>query len=57
MPPRLAEADVPVRQITTGTVCHLEAEMVEQALGDWRLDESGFSVRGKRGEPRLPGDL
>ncbi|MBW3596698.1 MAG: hydrogenase nickel incorporation protein HypB [Planctomycetes bacterium] len=39
---RLAQANVPVRQITTGTVCHLEAEMVEQALDDWRLDELDF---------------
>jgi hydrogenase nickel incorporation protein HypB len=36
---RLARAGVPVRQIVTGTVCHLEAEMVRDALGDWRLDE------------------
>lgn len=39
---RLAQTGVPVRQITTGTVCHLEAEMVEQALGDWSLDELDF---------------
>ncbi|HEX4129207.1 MAG TPA: hydrogenase nickel incorporation protein HypB [Pirellulales bacterium] len=36
---RLARSGAPVRQITTGTVCHLEAEMVRAALGDWRLDE------------------
>jgi hydrogenase nickel incorporation protein HypB len=35
---RLAESGAPVRQIVTGTVCHLEADMVERALGDWRLD-------------------
>jgi hydrogenase nickel incorporation protein HypB len=29
---RLARAGVPVRQITTGTTCHLEAAMVQQAL-------------------------
>lgn len=29
---RLARAEVPVRQISTGTMCHLEAAMVEQAL-------------------------
>jgi len=34
---RLARAGVPVRQITTGTLCHLEAEMVAGALGDWDL--------------------
>lgn len=36
---RLARAGVPVRQITTGTVCHLEAQMVERALEDWNLQE------------------
>jgi hydrogenase nickel incorporation protein HypB len=34
---RLARSGAPVRQITTGTVCHLEAAMVESALGDWNL--------------------
>ena len=34
---RLARSQAPVKQITTGTVCHLDAEMVERALGDWRL--------------------
>jgi hydrogenase nickel incorporation protein HypB len=32
---RLARSGVPVRQITTGTVCHLEAEMVRTALDGW----------------------
>lgn len=39
---RLARAEVPVRQIATGTVCHLEAEMVQQALDDWELAELDF---------------
>ncbi|CAN5522328.1 hydrogenase nickel incorporation protein HypB [soil metagenome] len=39
---RLAQSGAPVRQIVTGTVCHLEADMVEKALGDWRLDELDF---------------
>jgi hydrogenase nickel incorporation protein HypB len=34
---RLASAGVPVRQITTGTVCHLDAQMVSDALADWDL--------------------
>jgi hydrogenase nickel incorporation protein HypB len=34
---RLARADVPVKQITTGTTCHLEAEMVRTALAGWSL--------------------
>jgi hydrogenase nickel incorporation protein HypB len=39
---RLARSQAPVRQITTGTVCHLEAEMVRDALEGWRLDELDF---------------
>jgi hydrogenase nickel incorporation protein HypB len=39
---RLARAEVPVKQITTGTVCHLEADMVATALEGWRLDELDF---------------
>jgi hydrogenase nickel incorporation protein HypB len=34
---RLARSPVPVKQIITGTVCHLEAAMVEKALEDWDL--------------------
>ena len=34
---RLARSGAPVRQITTGTVCHLEAAMVETALEGWDL--------------------
>lgn len=36
---RLARAQVPVRQIVTGTICHLDAEMVEKAIADWTLSE------------------
>lgn len=39
---RLARAEVPVRQITTGTVCHLEAEMVRQALDGWDCGQLDF---------------
>jgi hydrogenase nickel incorporation protein HypB len=39
---RLARSQAPVRQITTGTVCHLEADMVQNALGDWDLDDLDF---------------
>lgn len=34
---RLAESGVPVRQIVTGTVCHLEAAMIAEALKGWDL--------------------
>lgn len=39
---RLARSGVPVRQISTGTVCHLEADMVQNALADWNLAELDF---------------
>jgi len=34
---RLARSQAPVKQITTGTLCHLEAAMVEQAAQEWDL--------------------
>jgi hydrogenase nickel incorporation protein HypB len=39
---RLARSKAPVKQITTGTLCHLEAAMVESAIGDWKLNELDF---------------
>ena len=39
---RLARSQVPVRQIITGTVCHLEAAMIERSLEDWNLHELDF---------------
>jgi hydrogenase nickel incorporation protein HypB len=39
---RLARSQAPVRQIITGTVCHLEAAMVQTALEGWNLSELDF---------------
>jgi hydrogenase nickel incorporation protein HypB len=39
---RLARSQAPIKQITTGTLCHLEAAMVQSALGDWRPTELDF---------------
>src|SRR5205814_3993845 len=39
---RLARSQAPVRQISTGTVCHLEAKMVQEALEGWPLAELDF---------------
>lgn len=39
---RLARSKAPVKQITTGTLCHLEAAMVENALQDWRIQDLDF---------------
>jgi hydrogenase nickel incorporation protein HypB len=36
---RLARSGAPVRQITTGTVCHLDASMIERALEGWNIEE------------------
>lgn len=39
---RLERSGAPVRQIVTGTVCHLEAAMVRRALEGWNLSEYDF---------------
>src|ERR1700752_5260810 len=39
---RLARSQAPVRQITTGTLRHLEAAMVEDAIAGWDLDRLDF---------------
>jgi hydrogenase nickel incorporation protein HypB len=39
---RLARSKAPVKQITTGTLCHLEAAMVRDATQDWDVRELDF---------------
>ncbi|HKD35392.1 MAG TPA: hydrogenase nickel incorporation protein HypB [Pirellulales bacterium] len=39
---RLATSGAPVKQILTGTMCHLEADMVRQAIAGWDLAELDF---------------
>jgi hydrogenase nickel incorporation protein HypB len=39
---RLARSQAPVKQITTGTVCHLEAAMIQTALNGWDLHKLDF---------------
>ena len=36
---RLKRSGAPVKQITTGTVCHLDAAMVSAALAEWNLKD------------------
>jgi hydrogenase nickel incorporation protein HypB len=36
---RLARSGAPVKQIVTGTICHLDAQMVKGALEGWSLNE------------------
>jgi hydrogenase nickel incorporation protein HypB len=39
---RLARSQAPVRQICTGTICHLDANMVSTALEGWNLAELDY---------------
>lgn len=39
---RLGRACSQVKQITTGTVCHLDAKLVAAALDEWSLDDLDF---------------
>jgi hydrogenase nickel incorporation protein HypB len=39
---RLARSGAPVKQITTGTMCHLEAAMIDTALDGWDLANLDF---------------
>lgn len=39
---RLARSGAPVKQISTGTICHLDANMVSNALEEWSLRELDF---------------
>jgi hydrogenase nickel incorporation protein HypB len=39
---RLARSQAPVKQITTGTLCHLEAAMVQTALEGWDPNKLDF---------------
>jgi hydrogenase nickel incorporation protein HypB len=39
---RLARSRAPVKQITTGTLCHLEAAMVQTVLDGWNLNDLDF---------------
>lgn len=39
---RLERSQAPVKQITTGTICHLDAQMVDRALDGWNLNELDY---------------
>jgi hydrogenase nickel incorporation protein HypB len=39
---RLARSQAPVKQITTGTLCHLEAAMIHNSLDGWELPNLDF---------------
>lgn len=39
---RLARSGAPVKQISTGTICHLDARMIEMSLLDWDLEDLDY---------------
>lgn len=39
---RLGRSQAPVKQITTGTLCHLEAAMIQSALEEWDIRQLDF---------------
>jgi hydrogenase nickel incorporation protein HypB len=39
---RLARSQVRVKQICTGTICHLDASMVSTAISDWKFEDLDF---------------
>ncbi len=54
---RLRAAGIPVVQITTGTVCHLEADMVARAAGQLDLDQLDVLVIENVGNLVCPADF
>lgn len=53
---RLRETGIPVVQITTGTVCHLDAEMVSKAAAELNLDQLDVLVIENVGNLVCPAD-
>jgi hydrogenase nickel incorporation protein HypB len=39
---RLARSGAPIKQITTGTLCHLDASMIQKALDGWDVGKLDF---------------
>ncbi len=54
---RLREAGVPVIQITTGTVCHLDAEMISRAAAQLDLDQLDVLIIENVGNLVCPADF
>ncbi len=54
---RLAESGAPARQILTGTMCHLEVDMVQNAISDWDLAKLDFLFIENVGNLVCPGDF
>ena len=54
---RLRAVGVPAAAITTGSACHLDAEMVHKSLHHFPWRETRLPLRRERREPRVPGHL
>ena len=54
---RLAESGAPAKQILTGTMCHLEADMLAAAIAEWDLAELDFLFVENVGNLVCPGDF
>ena len=54
---RLLESGAPAKQILTGTMCHLEVDMVANAISDWDLSELDFLFIENVGNLVCPGDF
>lgn len=54
---RLAESGALAKQILTGTMCHLEIDMVQNAIKDWDLAELDFLFIENVGNLVCPGDF
>lgn len=52
---RLAESGAMAKQILTGTMCHLEADLVANAIGDWKLADLDFIFIENVGNLVCPG--
>ena len=54
---RLAQSGAPARQILTGTMCHLEADMVADAIAEWNLADLDYLLIENVGNLVCPGDF
>jgi hydrogenase nickel incorporation protein HypB len=54
---RLAQSGAPAKQILTGTMCHLEAHMVAEAIAEWDLAALDYLLIENVGNLVCPGDF
>jgi hydrogenase nickel incorporation protein HypB len=54
---RLAQSGALAKQILTGTMCHLEVDMVQNAIAGWDLSEIDFLFIENVGNLVCPGDF